>query len=120
MNNIKTEIRLLIAEKLLGWAMIVAPKDTEDGKRIVEKVNKLLNYCDQLEQSVNEFKVHSQKLMKALLNMTFSDNTKLNVIKFPETDTYIEDYDIAARAESITPETQKQIAERIKKLRSRT
>ncbi len=35
MKEIINEIRLLIAETLLGWAADIAPKETEEGKDIL-------------------------------------------------------------------------------------
>ena len=41
-------------------------------KRIVEKVNKLMSYCDELEKKIKENQVNSEKLMGAVLMESFS------------------------------------------------
>lgn len=43
----------------------------EEQKRIVEKVNDLLEFCDELQEKVNEVKKQSENIMKALLQDAF-------------------------------------------------
>ncbi|MDD5056583.1 MAG: hypothetical protein PHQ60_02320 [Sideroxydans sp.] len=39
MNNLVKQLRLALAEKCLGWAMIIAPLDTSERKDITEFVS---------------------------------------------------------------------------------
>jgi len=43
----------------------------QEQKRIVEKVDKLMTYCDELEKQVKENKINSEKLMEAVLKESF-------------------------------------------------
>jgi len=42
-------------------------------KRIVEKVDKLMKLCDELENKINKNKIHSEKLMDAILREVFEN-----------------------------------------------
>ena len=42
-------------------------------KRIVEKVDKLMSYCDELEKQVKENQENSEKLMSAVLKESFEN-----------------------------------------------
>ena len=53
MKGLKIEIRLFIAEILLGISMKIAPKESKDGKRIVVQVKE---YFDGFEMTIPSFK----------------------------------------------------------------
>jgi restriction endonuclease S subunit len=60
----------LETEKLLSTLIPIPPLNEQ--KRIVEKVDQLMALCDDLEQSVEQTKQESEKLMKAVLQEAFS------------------------------------------------
>ena len=54
------------------WASIPFPlPPLSEQKRIVEKVDKLMAYCDELEKQVKENQVNSEKLMESVLGESF-------------------------------------------------
>lgn len=53
---------------------IPLPPVTEQ-HRIVAKVNKLMNLCDQLEKQLSEKQIGSRNLLEAVLHQTLNDNT---------------------------------------------
>jgi type I restriction enzyme S subunit len=55
-----------INQSIVSNTLIPLPPVNEQ-KRIVEKIDKLMDYCNSLEQSIEESKQESEKLMKAVL-----------------------------------------------------
>lgn len=53
--------------------IIVPLPSLSEQKRIVEKVNKLMKYCDELEAKINQSKADSEKLMQAVLQEAFEN-----------------------------------------------
>ena len=55
--------------KLVSLEIKIPPLPEQ--KKIVEKVDKLMAYCDKLEKQVKENQVNSEKLMGAVLSEGF-------------------------------------------------
>ena len=49
-------------------------------KRIVEKVNQLMQHCNELEQQVQQSITHAQQLMQAVLREVFEGKTSKPLI----------------------------------------
>lgn len=54
-----------------GKSMMMAMPPLQEQKRIVENVDKLMSYCDELEERTNENQKYSEKLMDAVLSEVF-------------------------------------------------
>ena len=82
--------------------------------RIVEKVDRLMAICDELEKSIAISKKNSELLMQAVLNQAFTDKPQEdNIVQFvsPVQNDYIEEWDVAARENGdIKSETADKIA----------
>ncbi|GAH50195.1 unnamed protein product [marine sediment metagenome] len=65
--------KIALSDRLLGKIKeIIIPLPTlSEQKRIVEKVDQLMNLCDQLESQVKENQKHSEVLMNAVLREAF-------------------------------------------------
>lgn len=80
--------------------------------RIIEKVDQLMALCDELEKTVGQSKQESEILMQSVLHEAFSKPEKTNnIVEFPTSisDETEEEWDMVARAEGISPETQAEI-----------
>lgn len=89
-------------------------------KRIVEKVDQLMALCDELEKTVEKTKQESEKLMQAVLEEAFSKPKKAsNIVEFPTSvlQEAEEEWDMVARAEGISPETQAEIAATLEEIK---
>jgi len=53
--------------------LIIAVPPTFEQARIVEKVDKLMAYCDELEKQVKENQQNSEKLIGAVLKESFEN-----------------------------------------------
>ncbi|MDP1729522.1 MAG: restriction endonuclease subunit S, partial [archaeon] len=62
--------QIVIKTSLLKEIKFPLPPLTEQ-KRIVEKVDKLMAYCDELKKQVKENQENSEKLMSAVLKESF-------------------------------------------------
>jgi len=58
-------------------SIIIALPPLNEQKRIVEKVNQLIQLCDELEANIDQSNVESEKLMKAVLQEAFRFNEKV-------------------------------------------
>jgi restriction endonuclease S subunit len=58
-----------------GQNALIALPPLAEQKRIVEKVDKLMAYCDELEKQVNENQGNAEKLMSAVLKEGFEDDS---------------------------------------------
>jgi restriction endonuclease S subunit len=82
-------------------------------KRIVEKIDRLLDLCDELEKMIEQSNRESELLMQSLLQEAFNPTRKEdNVTEFPTSELADseEEWDMAARADDISPETLLEIA----------
>lgn len=91
----------------------------QEQKRIVEKVDKLMLLCDELEKTVEQSRCDSEMLMQSVLPEAFSQSEKEdNVVALPSANTNaIEDWEIAARSDGgINSETKVKIKNRVTEL----
>lgn len=108
-NSTGTTAKGIKGEK---FKMLLIPlPPLEEQKRIVARVDKLIALCDVLEDEI------------ALNNYKPAQKAN-NIIEFKpklvqQDEESAEEFDMVARAESISPETQAKIAERIKSLRTK-
>ncbi len=65
-----------INQKILLETQIPLPPLAEQ-KRIVEKVDKLMQYCDELEEQIKQTKTHSEQLMQAVLQGAFNPEQEM-------------------------------------------
>lgn len=53
------------------WASILFPlPPLKEQRRVVEKIDKLMKYCDELEEKIKENKKNSELLMETILKET--------------------------------------------------
>jgi type I restriction enzyme S subunit len=81
--------------------------------RIVEKVDRLMTICDELERSIETSKQNITFLMQAVLHQAFIGKDNGKIVEFPQfgKNDYVEEWDIAARETGdIKPETANKIA----------
>lgn len=102
-------------EQMLN-ALLPLPPFAEQ-QRIVEKVDLLMELCVRLEESISTAKKHIKQLLQSVLNQAFSSKFSSTTKIQPFPDNYMEDWDIAAKADGdIKPETQSKIAARLAEL----
>ena len=53
--------------------LVISLPPLSEQKRIVEKLDKLMNYCDKLESSIKESKALNERLLQQVLRETFSN-----------------------------------------------
>lgn len=82
-------------------------------KRIVERVDQLMALCDELMRTVLLSKQESEMLVQAIMQEAFSTSERgNNIIEFPNSalDEIENEWDMVARADEISPDTQAEIA----------
>lgn len=92
----------------------------KEQKRIVEKVDQLMTLFDELEKTVEQSKEESEMLMQSVVEETFNKPRKVcNIVKFPISisDDAEAEWDMIARAEGISPETQAEIADTLDEIK---
>lgn len=100
--------------------LVVALPPLSEQKRIVEKTNELMALCDDLEKTAEQSKWESEKLIQSVLQETFSETERVNnIVEFqvPISSDVEEEWDMVARAEDISPETQAEIADILKEIK---
>ncbi|MNW40133.1 EcoKI restriction-modification system protein HsdS [compost metagenome] len=88
--------------------------------RIVDKVDQLMALCDELEKTVNQSKQESVMLIQAKLQDAFSKPDRVNnIVEFPTLVSYDaeEEWDMIARAEGVSIETQAEIADTLEEIK---
>lgn len=73
MSGITTQLRLIIAETLLGWILSIAPKDHPDGKRLVVAI---ADYLKALEKEPMSQAEHYAASVRTLEDARNYDPTK--------------------------------------------
>lgn len=113
-RGIKNSFRLTDLANLL----IPLPPINEQ-KRIVEKIDRLMALCDELEKTVEQTKHENGMLMQSVIKEAFSQSEKKNnVVKLTLANPNdIEDWEIAARSDGeIDSETKNKIKKRVTEL----
>jgi len=88
--------------------------------RIVEKIEQLMALCDELENKIEQSKQDIEMVMKSVLQEAFSISKKEdNIIEFPASnlDEEKEEWDMVARADGVSPETQAEIADTLEEIK---
>lgn len=88
--------------------------------RICEKIDQLMILCDELEKTVELSNRESKKLMQSALQEEFSTSERANNIvelPFKISSDVEEEWDMVARAEGITSETQAEIADTLEEIK---
>ena len=76
-NEVKTDAlgqSNINATKLAGFRFPLAPIDEQE--EIVDKTDKLLALCDQLETQITQNQTHAEQLMQAVLEEAFAHNSE--------------------------------------------
>jgi type I restriction enzyme S subunit len=93
---------------------LVSLPSLNEQRRIVEEVDRLLALCDELHNTIEQLKREGEMLMHAVLQEAFSRSERAhNIIEFPtsSSDDTEDEWDMVARADEISPETQAEIAD---------
>lgn len=79
--NDTTSVKNFSASKVAKLAIPLPP--LAEQKRIVEKVGKLMELCDKLEEEVATAKKYADQLLESVLQEAFSDKPKEKIIPIP-------------------------------------
>lgn len=112
-------VNYIINKSSFGKLMIPLPPFNEQ-KRIVEKVDQLMDLCEELEREIEQSKQESEMFMQSVLQEAFSQTERDNNIIESLGSNFVDsedEWDMVARADGVSSETQAEIADTLEEIK---